>query len=119
VAGRLRAEGVDRRRRGQDRRAREESGELARSWKSSSGIAVPGGVAGAGGGCGRRRWRQHSRQDRRSPPPDSVVARDPERPQIGFGQIEQAHDAASVSTMSVCCASSSYVRTAGRRLANR
>jgi hypothetical protein len=28
VAGRLRAEGVDRRRRGKDRRAREESGEL-------------------------------------------------------------------------------------------
>src|SRR5947209_10066997 len=31
VAGRLRAEGVDRRRRGKDRRAREESGELRRS----------------------------------------------------------------------------------------
>jgi mono/diheme cytochrome c family protein len=30
VAGRLRAEGVDRRRRGKDRRAREESGELRR-----------------------------------------------------------------------------------------
>jgi hypothetical protein len=28
VAGRLRAEGVDRRRRGKDQRAREESGEL-------------------------------------------------------------------------------------------